>query len=254
MTRLSAVSLPHFLLLASMLPSQYWAWMATTRITYCFLFPDGRSRVYEVVLDAETGRQVSVPLGSHHAWTDLEYEKCRHCPLKREEHPECPAAKNLAFVVDDFQLEQSFEKVLVEVVTAERTYRKEVPIQDGLFSLVGLIMSTSACPHLDFLRPMARFHLPFSTSKETTVRSVSFYLLRQYFAAKQGCEPDYRLTELQRLYDAIGEVNLGMAARMRSASKTDAQANAIVVLDLFAQLLLDQVNDKLSSFEMLFSS
>ncbi|PYR95790.1 MAG: hypothetical protein DMG16_29585, partial [Acidobacteria bacterium] len=66
--------------------------------------------------------------------------------------------------------------------------------------------------------------------------------------------PDYRLTELQRLYDAIGEVNLGMAARMRSASKTDAQANAIVVLDLFAQLLLDQVNDKLSSFEMLFSS
>jgi len=59
---------------------------------------------------------------------------------------------------------------------------------------------------------------------------------------------------LQRLYDAIGEVNLGMAARMRSASKTDAQANAIVVLDLFAQLLLDQVNDKLSSFEMLFSS
>src|SRR5256885_3806299 len=98
MTRLSAVSLPHFLLLASMLPSQYWAWMATTRITYCFLFPDGRSRVYEVVLDAETGRQVSVPLGSHHAWTDLEYEKCRHCPLKREEHPDCPAAKNLAFV------------------------------------------------------------------------------------------------------------------------------------------------------------
>src|SRR5437870_4506418 len=39
-----AVSLPHFPLLASMLPSQYWAWMATTRITYCFLFPDGRSR------------------------------------------------------------------------------------------------------------------------------------------------------------------------------------------------------------------
>src|SRR5438105_2162975 len=106
-------------------PQSILAWMATTRITYCFLFPDGRSRVYEVVLDAETGRQVSVPLGSHHAWTDLEYEKCRHCPLKREEHPECPAAKNLAFVVDDFQLEQSFEKVLVEVVTAERTYRKE---------------------------------------------------------------------------------------------------------------------------------
>jgi hypothetical protein len=227
--------------------------MATTKITYRFLFPDGRSRVHEVVLDAETGRQVSVPLRTHHAWTHLEYKKCRHCPLKQEEHPECPAAKNLAFVVNDFQLEQSFEQVSVEVTTTERTYRKEVPMQDGLFSLMGLIMSTSACPHLDFLRPMARFHLPFSTSKETTVRSVSFYLLRQYFAAKRGCEPDYSLAELQQLYDAIGEVNRGMAARMRSASESDAHANAIVVLDLFAQLLLDQVNDKLSSFEMLFS-
>ena len=228
--------------------------MATTKITYSFLFPDGRSRVHEVVLDAETGRQVSVPLRSHHAWTDLEYEKCKHCPLKPEEHPVCPAARNLAFVVDDFQLEQSFEKVSVEVVTPERIYRKEVPMQAGLSSLVGLIMSPSACPHLDFLRPMARFHLPFSTSKETTVRSVSFYLLRQYFAAKQGCKADYGLAELQKLYDAVGEVNLGMAARLRSASESDSHANAIVVLDLFAQLLLDQVTHKLSSIEMLFSS
>jgi hypothetical protein len=228
--------------------------MATTAITYRFHFPDGHSRVHQVVLDADTGRLVSGPLRNSYAWTDLEHKKCKHCPLNKEEHPECPVAKNMALVVDDFQREKSFEKVLVEVATAERTYSKEVSMQDGLFSLMGLIMSTSDCPHLDFLRPMARFHLPFSTPKETTIRSVSFYLLKQYFVANRGGKPDYDLTEFQKLYDAIGDVNIGMAARMRSASQADANSNAIAILDLFAQLLSDQVNQKLSSFEILFSS
>jgi hypothetical protein len=228
--------------------------MATTKITYRFLFSDGHSRMHEVVLDAETGRLVPGPLQSRHAWTDLEHKKCKHCPLNKEAYPQCPVAKNLAFVVDDFQGEQSFKRVLVEVVTPERSYRKEVSMQDGLFSLVGLIMSTSDCPHLDFLRPMARFHLPFSTPQETTIRSVSFHLLRQYFVAKRGGKPDYDLTEFQKLYDAIGGVNIGMAARLRSASKADANANAIAILDLFAQLLSHQVNQKLSRFEALFSS
>ena len=222
-------------------------------ITYRFFFPDGPTSVNEVVLDAATGCHSSGPLRSY-PWTDLEYKKCSHCPLKREEHQECPVAGNLAVVVDAFQDEQSFESAMVEVVTPERTYRKEVSMQAGLFSLVGLIMSTSGCPHLDFLRPMARYHLPFSTAKETTIRAVSFYLLRQYFLSKQGHEPDYGLAELQKLYDAIGEVNVGMAARIRAACEADAAANAIVILDVFAQVLSDQVAHELSSFETLFSS
>jgi hypothetical protein len=228
--------------------------MATIQITYRFLFSDGRKQEHQVALDADTGRQVSRTLRSRRAWTDLEHKKCRHCPLNKEEHPECPVAKNLALVADAFKNERSFEKVVVEVDTSERTYRKTLPLQEGLFGLFGLIMATSDCPFMEFLRPMARFHLPFSSLKETTVRSVSFYLLRQYFVAKKGGKPDYELTELQNLYDAIEEVNQGMAARIRSVSKADAETNSIVILDTFAQLLSEQLTNKLSDLDKMFAS
>src|SRR6476660_5158978 len=143
--------------------------MATIRITYRFQFSDGRTLEHEVVLDADTGRQLSGPLHSQQAWAALEFKKCKHCPLKPEEHPECPVAKNLALVADAFKNEKSFEKVVAEVVTAERTYMKELKLQEGLSGLLGLIMATSDCPYFEFLRPMARFHLPFSSLKETMV-------------------------------------------------------------------------------------
>ena len=226
--------------------------MATTRIVYRFLFSDGRTHEHEVILDADTGRQVSGPLSSPHAWTDLEHKKCKHCPLKKEEHPECPVAKNLALVADAFKNEKSFEKVTVEVVTAERTYRKQLKLQEGLFGLFGLIMATSDCPFMDFLRPMALFHLPFSSLKETTVRSVSFYLLKQYFVAKKGGKPDYDLRELKKFYDSLEEVNRGMIDRIRSIAKADAEANSIVILDTFAQVLSGQLTNKLPDLEKMF--
>jgi hypothetical protein len=135
--------------------------MATIQITYRFLFSDGRAVEHEVVLDGDTGRQVSHQQGIPQAWTTLEYKKCRHCPLKREDHPQCPVALNLALVADTFKSEKSIEQVLVEVETTERIYRKGLPLQEGLFGLFGLIMATSDCPFMEFLRPMARFHLPF---------------------------------------------------------------------------------------------
>ena len=218
------------------------------------MFTDGRTQEYEVVLDADTGRQVSSPPSALPAWTDLEHMKCGHCPLKKEDHPQCPVAKNLALVADGFKNEKSFEQLIVEVETAERTYRKNLRLQDGLFGLFGLIMAASDCPYMEFLRPMARFHLPFSTLKETTVRSVSFYLLRQFFVAKKGGTPDLTLVELQKHYEALEQVNLGMATRIRSMSKADAETNSIVILDTFAQMLSDQLTHKLPELEKMFTS
>ena len=228
--------------------------MASITVTYRFQFPDGRTKDHGVVLDADTGRQVTSPLNSPQAWTDLEHKKCRHCPLNKAEHPECPVARNLSIVADAFKNEKSFEQVLVEVRTAERLYSKELRLQEGLFGLFGLIMATSACPFMDFLRPMARFHLPFSTLKETTVRVVSFYMLKQYFVAKNGGTPDYDLTQLQRCYDSLELVNRGMAARIRSIAQADAETNSIVILDTFAQLLSNQLTHKLPDLDKMFSS
>jgi|ERR1051326_836270 hypothetical protein len=226
--------------------------MGTAKITYRFLFFDGRTVEQDVILDADTGRQVSGPALSHRVWAQLEHKKCKQCPLKKEEHPECPVAKNLAVVADTFKSEKSFKKVVVYVETPERTYRKEVRLQEGLSSLIGLIMATSDCPTMEFLRPMARFHLPFSSLRETAIRSVSFYLLKQYFIAKNGGKPDYDLTDLQKRYAAIEDVNFAMADRIRSMSDADAQANSIVILDTFAQILSNRLSNKLPDLDKLF--
>jgi len=226
--------------------------MTTAKITYRFLFFDGRTVEQDVILDGDTGRQVSGPVRSHRVWAQLEYKKCKLCPLKKEEHPECPVAKNLAVVGDTFKSKKSFERVVVYVETPERTYRKEVQLQEGLSSLIGLIMATSDCPMMEFLRPMARFHLPFSSLKETAIRSVSFYLLKQYFIAKNGGKPDYDLADLQKRYTAIEGVNLAMADRIRSMSDADAEANSIVILDTFAQILSNRLSNKLPDLDKLF--
>jgi hypothetical protein len=218
------------------------------------MFMDGRVQEHDVVLDADSGRQIADPYAAQYAWTDLDHKKCRHCPLRREDHPQCPVARNLAAVADAFKDKKSFESVQVEVETSERRYRKQLHLQEGLFGLVGLIMATSDCPFMEFLRPMARFHLPFSTLKETTIRAVSFYLLRQYFVAKKGGHPDYDLIELQKHYEALEQVNLGMATRIRSISKADAETNSIVILDTFAQMLSEQLTNKLPDLEKMFAS
>jgi hypothetical protein len=72
--------------------------------------------------------------------------------------PYCPVARNLARVADHFKDEKSFRKATVFVKSPERFYGKQTDLQTGLQSLFGLIMSTSACPHMEFLRRLAKFH------------------------------------------------------------------------------------------------
>ena len=232
-----------------------------------------------MTISAETGRQVSInttytndasqPVVSPSpaatslsttaapeppAWSLLEHQKCSHCPLKEDAYRHCPIAKNLGTVADDFKSERSFEKLTVEVLAPERTYQKKLALQEGLFGLFGLIMATSDCPFFEFLRPMARFHLPFSTLKETTVRSVSMYLLRQYFVAKAGGVPDFELKAFGGLYKDLEIVNLGIINRIRSISKADAEANSVIILDGFAKLLSAQHAKNFSDLDQLFNS
>lgn len=230
--------------------------MAEIKIQYRFLFSDNRERSYDVVLDTDTLGLVGGDesgLSDHlRQWIKLDNKKCSHCPLQSANHPNCPIAKNLALVVDEFKDEKSYNKVSVEVVTKERTYKREVPLQEGLHGIFGLIMATSGCPHMNFLKPMARFHLPFSSLEETMVRSISFYLLRQFFIAKKGGQPDFALTGLEKSYGAVQSVNAGIIARIRTLAKGDADMNSVVALDSYGQMLSMQVSDGLSDIEKLF--
>jgi hypothetical protein len=228
--------------------------MVTMSINYRFLLKDGRTLSYTVALDNATGVVVEGPREeAPPSWTELEYKKCVHCPLKPDTHSACPPALGLARIADDFKSEKSYDQITVEVVTAERTYSKELPLQAGLFGLFGLIMASSACPYFNFLKPMARFHLPFSTVQETMVRSVSLYLLRQYFVQKNGGKPDYELVEFKTLYADLEKVNQGMVNRIRAITKADADANSIVILDGFAKLLAMHITDGFTNLEKMFA-
>ncbi len=228
--------------------------MANLKFTYKFTFSDGRKHEHIVELDDVTGRLVATPKLEHHQpWTALEFNKCEHCPLNAKDSPQCPLAVNLAEVARDFKNEKSYSKVTIEVHTEERVYSRDLPLQDGLFGLYGLIMATSDCPYFAFLRPMARFHLPFSSLDETMVRSTSFYLFKQYFIAQKGGKPDFELKEFANLYENLRRVNMGIIDRIRSIAKGDADANSILILDAFASLLANQAQSQFTDLEKFFS-
>ena len=63
------------------------------------------------------------------AWAALTYHQCSHCPLNKETHRYCPIALNLAFLLPESALGDSFQTVTVEVDTPQRQYRQTTTLQ-----------------------------------------------------------------------------------------------------------------------------
>ncbi|MCC7442737.1 MAG: hypothetical protein IT285_13965 [Bdellovibrionales bacterium] len=187
-------------------------------------------------------------------WTKLGHHQCEGCPLKEKEHPHCPVAVNISELAERFAAAASYGRVRVTVSTPERDYRKETSLQEALFSVFGIIMATSRCPMMDFLRPMTRFHLPFATTEETLARSTAFYLLRQYFVKQAGGKPDWDLSGLKAKYEGVERVNLGILDRIREILRQgDADPNALVILNVFAQTAGMEIGDQLGGLKALFA-
>jgi len=222
------------------------------RIAYRFSFPDGSRKEFDLDLDPRTivlRTDTDTPLP---AWTLLEHEQCTCCPLDGSRHPRCPIAVNLVQLVDGFKDFLSSDRVAVTCTTPERTYLKETSLQIGLHSIFGVVMATSACPVMDFFRPMARFHLPFSTLEESLVRTVSFYLLGEYFRHRRNLDPDWDLKRLDGRYRRVKEVNEGFLGRIKTVNELDADTNALLILHSLAQLLTGEMNSDLGSIRYLF--
>ena len=114
-------------------------------------------------------------------------------------------------------------------------------------------MPASGCPILANLKPMIRFHLPFANIQETMYRSMSMYLVKQYLRKKKGLEPDWNMQGLIDLYEEIHEVNSAFHKRLSCLEGEDANVNALVILDVFADYInfsLDE--DHLSKIDNLF--
>ncbi len=228
--------------------------MGSILIEYKFTFPDETNHHFVIDFDEFDLRYKTKNIHPIPEWTRLENQQCSHCPLKKEETPYCPVALNIESLVEFFKDKISYEKASITVTTVERIYSKTVNLEEGIFSIFGLIMPLSDCPHTNFLKPMARFHLPFASSQETIVRSVSLYLLKQYFIKKHGGVPDLELKKLHQNYENIKKLNLGIINRIRTIAKKDAELNALIVLDAFAQLLTFSISEDLQAIEIMFNA
>jgi hypothetical protein len=221
-------------------------------VQYQFVSDDQAEFEFTVVVDKKTLTHQVRLARKPPSWTSLATHQCDHCTLNREEHAFCPAALSLVAVVEQCDRLLSYETVDVTVRTPERTFQKRTSVQKALSSLIGLQMATSGCPSLTLLKPMARFHLPFATREETLYRAASAYLLGQYYRNHNGNGCDLDLDGLRAAYQRIQHVNHSIAHRLRQISQSDANVNAIVLLDLFAQELSWSIEERLHSLEYLF--
>ncbi len=223
------------------------------KIEYQFQFDNNQKKCFILEFDPQTMKLIRPENNKNPEWTQLENEQCSCCTFNKVDTSYCPVAVNISELLEEFKDSLSTENCTVYCVTPERTYYKEASLQEGLFSVLGVIMATSNCPVTEFLRPMARFHLPFATIQETIFRASSVYLLRQYFEAHKGKTPDLKLEKLDGLYEKIQIVNLGILARTKKVVKKDAEQNAIIILNALAQMLSMEISDNLNSIEYLFT-
>lgn len=169
-------------------------------------------------------------------WTHLKHRRCPNCPLD-ETTPYCPSALGIAMFLPAFANRISYEKAVIEVETPIRTFVANTTFQTGMAALIGLVCATSGCPLTRFLRPMARYHTPFADEKETLARSFAIWLLGRYIARQQkGGDEPLSLEELKRHYGELSAMNLALSNRIRDSVNRDAALNAVVILDLFAQI------------------
>jgi hypothetical protein len=220
---------------------------------YVFRLEDGRVERFQIDLDDKLELNTVSSDGEKPDWALLDSNKCPNCPLDSATSPYCPAALGISELLYHFHGMNSTDRATVEVHTPARTYSKETDLQDGLFSILGVIMPTSGCPALKFLRPMARFHLPFSTIHETEVRSVSFYLLRQYFDDDPGKTFADYLDELYANYEELQSVNRCLIQRIRMMERTgDVNKNAVIILMILSQMVSSEIKSHLKNLEYLF--
>ncbi|MCK4653167.1 MAG: hypothetical protein KAU01_01855 [Candidatus Cloacimonetes bacterium] len=220
---------------------------------YHFTQDNGQTKEFTIRLHPRTLELIHESYAKLPFWTNLEFGKCPNCTLSKENHKSCPIAANLVSITEFFQKSSSFEDVEVRLETYERIFNKKTSLQQGVSSLLGIIMVTAGCPILSKLRPMVRFHLPFATTEETIYRAISMYLAKQYFRKKKGLEPDWELKGLLDTYKEIHILNQAFYERLSFLKGKDANVNALIILDNFANYInftLDR--DKLSKIEWMF--
>jgi hypothetical protein len=215
-------------------------------IEYRLHFDGGETLSHTVHVDTHSAdRQADIGDQNAPAWTRLENHQCTNCPYSGSAVSHCPAAVRLSPLIEQLSDRPSNSEVDLEVQTTERLVSTRTTLQRAMSSLFGAAIASSQCPHTRFLLPMARFHLPLSSESETVYRVASMHLLGQHLRRTQGEEVEPGMDDLADRYRQLGQVNRGLAARLRSAGKEDVSVNAVILLDLLARIVPTNIEDEL---------
>lgn len=223
-------------------------------IEYCFEFSPELKKSFKISLDRSNLLVPPAQIKSPPPWAAIDFHKCSLCQLDSKKHPHCPIALNMVNLVEEFQECLSYDEVIVTVTTEERTYRKETDLQMGLSPLLGIIMVSSGCPTMELLKPNVRFHLPFASLEEMAYRSITMYLLGQFYKQRKGLEANWTFEDFAGIFDQVGEVNRAFSARLLSASKKDASINALVNLHCLGEMTPRAIPDMLDEMEKYFTA
>jgi len=228
--------------------------MDIIEITYCFNLEDEKKESFKLRLDAGSLELIDDNDMPSPEWTALEYHQCPNCPYKKEELPDCLVAKNLANIIGRFGDICSYDKIDLEVITEERRIIQNTTAQRAISSLLGLVFATSGCSHTEYMKPMARFHLPLASQEETTFRAAGMFLLAQYFRKTADMSGELNMDGLKKIYQELHVVNVAISNRMRSALSAEASINALVILDTRANLMPFVIEDHFDEIRHLFDA
>lgn len=224
-------------------------------IRYKFTFPTGR--VEEINLQFDNYSFLMKPSSvevTPSPWMKLGFHQCPDCTLEVTPSALCPVAANLGGVVSHFKDDDSQIPVATVATFRGRQIGKKCELQSGLSSLFGLVMASSNCPLLDWLRPMVYTHQPFATMEETFFRVVSVYLIGQHMREKQRLEVNTSLSGLKKIYRSIDHVNKAFSHRIQGMTQEDAGTNALMLLDVFSRMGAVSLDDSWGDqLEPLFS-
>ena len=219
-------------------------------IKYIYAIDGGDTHAFDITIH----KQPAAPPTPVNApeWTKLDFHRCENCSYTQSDH--CPVA--LALVAPSATIGQmvSHQATTITVHTPERTYSKHTDVQEGLGSMLGLIMATSGCPSTAFFRPAAWFHLPFATFEETLYRIGGMWMLRQYFHDDKITNLHSIMEQMSPAYQDVNLVNKGIFNRLKAASitKMDAPFNAVTILSSFSMMIPFSIDTALDDIRDIF--
>ncbi len=208
-----------------------------------YLFDFGKRKVdFEVNTEKADSEKLAEDLPE---WALLDYRKCLNCEISPDACLTCAMALRVQKVIEAFGSHVSTESVHVTVQTPQREFSRDCDLQTGIHSLMGLLMATCGCSHLESMRKLVNFHIPFCSTEETLRRVVGAYLTEQYFVMQDGGQPDWGLERLSVIFSHLAQVNQDFVRRLQGTMEKDAVNNAILgffaTASLFAADLTGQM-------------